>query len=494
VVQDLRHGQELADRGAGLDRQRGEVDAQRLHFGQQLAQARDRALAGNVERAFRVDPAAQGVVKLRGIDPEVDPPHAQAIRAHGARQRRQAHRHVAIFGSGGIGFQRGNQRRQAEQLGRIVGRQAVGRRCQSLGRIERARKQLGHFRSMGLRRIERGDQRVIGHQAGKPRRIGGQPARLFAQAECDRGVPADIGAAIHVIADPGGKAERQRPEIEPAARPALAGMGQQRGVDAVARMAGTLDRVAHFKVLEFQGDLGAVGRQGTHRGGQRIVGQRGRGYGIGLRRIEQERGVRGEHRMQQRLFPAGAELAEAVFLVQQGGHARQVLVGIGRRHQPAQAPGTALQRLALQLGHQAFHVVERQGTGLQLAREIVAELEYRIEQRRFGGPLVQLAQTVPELCDGLHLPFPLLAVMPFAAFWSSARSWPPPRVARSGLGEGRGLARQALDLGFVGCALGHDPATPTQSTRSNASHSGAVAALIRPWGRNAPDRTARPGP
>jgi hypothetical protein len=73
--------------------------------------------------------------------------------------------------------------------------------------------------------------------------------------------------------------------------------------------------------------------------------------------------------------------------------------------------------------------------------------------------------------------------MPFAAFWPSARSWAATRVARSGLGERRGLARQALDLGFVGHALGHDPAAPTQSTRSNASHSGAVAALIPPVGQ-----------
>jgi hypothetical protein len=211
---------------------------------------------------------------------------------------------------------------------------------------------------MDLRRIERGKQRVLGRKAAQARGIRPQTARLFLQAERNRRVPADVGPAIHVIADPGGKTERQRAEIEPAARPALMRMGQQGRVDAVARGACPLDRVADLAMLEFERDRGRLCGHGANGCSQRIVGQRGAGHGIGLRRIEQERGMRGKDRVEQRLFPAGAELAEAVFLVEEGGNTGQVLVRAGRR-EPAQARGTALQRLALQLGDEALHVVER---------------------------------------------------------------------------------------------------------------------------------------
>ena len=48
VLQDLRRGEELADRGRAFGRERGEIGAQGLRLLDQLAQGGDRALAGEV--------------------------------------------------------------------------------------------------------------------------------------------------------------------------------------------------------------------------------------------------------------------------------------------------------------------------------------------------------------------------------------------------------------------------------------------------------------
>jgi hypothetical protein len=63
MVQDLRHREELADRGRVLDRQRGEIGAQRLHL---ASSSRIRTSAAWLARSslVRINPAADGVLQL----------------------------------------------------------------------------------------------------------------------------------------------------------------------------------------------------------------------------------------------------------------------------------------------------------------------------------------------------------------------------------------------------------------------------------------------
>ena len=159
VLEHLRHDQELAHRGAGFDRQSSEVDAQRLHVGQEFAQTRQRALAAEVQRAFGVDPAAQGVEQLRRVHAEVDPADAEAIGAHGSSERGKRDG-LGLVRIPCLGFQRLDQRSKAEKLGLVVRAQAVGGSGKRFGAVERRGEQLRHFRRMGVRRIERGEERV----------------------------------------------------------------------------------------------------------------------------------------------------------------------------------------------------------------------------------------------------------------------------------------------------------------------------------------------
>lgn len=195
------------------------------------------------------------------------------------------------------------------------------------------------------------------------------------------------------------------------------------------------------------------GRQRADRRGHRVVGKCGGGHGIGLRRVEQEGRVRGENRMEQRLLPARAELAEAVLLVEQGGDARQVRLGHGRRDETAQAHRTALQRLAFEFRDECGHVVKRQRACFQLARQIVAELEHRIEKRGLGGALVQRLEALAQLCNGLHHPVPLacpcrpdgLAALHHAR---CVRCWKGPRPGAPGA---RSPPRRACPWGRPSC-------------------------------------------
>jgi hypothetical protein len=175
--------------------------------------------------------------------------------------------------------------------------------------------------------------------------------------------------------------------------------------------------------------------------------------------------MRREHRMEQRLFPARAEGAETVFLVQQPADRIEVFGRVGRRDQPPQARGPALQRGAFQLGDQAFDVGEVQRATFELARKIVAELEHRIEQRRFGRPFMQLLEPRPQLADCLHALSPLeRRVTVLTAKCECLRA-----AASMAASSGTPLFTTQLP--------------PTHSTGSNASHSPALAALIPPVGQ-----------
>ena len=82
MIENLRHRQELADRGCALDRERREIAAQGLRLVDRLAHLLERGAAGEIEAVFGIDATADGVVKLRAVHAEMNPAHAEPIGAH----------------------------------------------------------------------------------------------------------------------------------------------------------------------------------------------------------------------------------------------------------------------------------------------------------------------------------------------------------------------------------------------------------------------------
>ena len=133
-------------------------------------------------------------------------------------------------------------------------------------------------------------------------------------------------------------------------------MAEKRGVDRVTCLGGTLDRVAHLDMLEFERDLRPLVRDGADGRGLRIVGKGGRRHRIGLCRAEQESRVRCEHRVEQRLFPTLAELGKARLFRVQRLDSGKVLGSRCGRDETLEPGRAALQRLAFQFRDKGIDV------------------------------------------------------------------------------------------------------------------------------------------
>ncbi len=220
VMEDLGHGQELADRSRILDRQRGDIAAQRLGFGQQFAHPHQRGLAGEIELAVGVDPAPDRVLQLAGIHPEMDPAHPQAIGPHRRRDSQQG-LGLVIAGMGRLMLQLGDDPGQAGQLEGMIGAEVVGsvrqgRRIGEVGRCQPLR--------LGLRIARRSSQPLgdFGRRFGQRGGIAFKPLGLFRQAITQRSGPGNVGSPVHVVTDPGGEAQWHRGKGAPLVRPAPA--------------------------------------------------------------------------------------------------------------------------------------------------------------------------------------------------------------------------------------------------------------------------------
>ena len=129
-----------------------------LRLVEQRADADQRGLAGEIEPVFGIDPAADGIVQLRGIHAEMDAAHAQPVGAHRGGEHQQLARGLV----GGIcaAFSScGDDRRERHQPRRIVRGQPVGRIRQRVGIAEIAGEQRLHFGGMrlgGAQRRKRG--------------------------------------------------------------------------------------------------------------------------------------------------------------------------------------------------------------------------------------------------------------------------------------------------------------------------------------------------
>ena len=118
-------------------------------------------------------------------------------------------------------LQLGDDRRQADELVGMVGGQRVGGGGDRGGIGQVGAEELRPSRSVCWpARASR--SAIAGRGVSQALGIARQPQRLLDQAIAHRGRPADVGAAVHVVADPAGEPERHRLEAAPALGPARA--------------------------------------------------------------------------------------------------------------------------------------------------------------------------------------------------------------------------------------------------------------------------------
>ena len=89
MLENLRHCEKLAGSGRAFDGEAGEVGALRLDTGEELAQRRNGTPARQIDIRRFPETSPDGIVQLLRVHAEVNPAHAQAIRAHGSDKRVQ---------------------------------------------------------------------------------------------------------------------------------------------------------------------------------------------------------------------------------------------------------------------------------------------------------------------------------------------------------------------------------------------------------------------
>ncbi len=184
VFEDLRHRDELPDRGGAFGGERGEIGAQRRGVIHHRAQGGERAFAGEFDHFAFGQPAADRVVQLFGVHAEMDPAHPQPIGAHRGGERQQGYG-AGLRGTFGLGLQRGDQRRERQQVVRAVGGQPVGGCGERCFAAEIACEIGGAFGGEPRRGAQGVEQRVRRVNRFKRGGVARQPFSLFGQAEPD---------------------------------------------------------------------------------------------------------------------------------------------------------------------------------------------------------------------------------------------------------------------------------------------------------------------
>ena len=401
MVKDLRHGEELANGGGVLDRQRGEIGAERLRVVEQGADPQQRGLAGKIEPVFGVDPPTDGVLQLRCVHPEMDAAHAKAVGTHRGGEHEELPG-TRLAGAARAILQHGDKRRERNQLCRVVSRQPVRGIRKGSGIAEVALKQTLHCGSMDMGGAQNRQCGMRGIDLFELRRVARQPQRLFAQPVVDAGRPADVGPPVHVVANPAGETERQRLQLAPTVWPAPRRCREEQGIERIARILRPAECRHCLAMLMVQGyrraaRIGDADRRFGHRAAAGGPGNR-----IALRGREQEGRVGGKDDMEQRVRPAPGKGRKLALIAEQRLKGLVVVVRRDWREQIEQAVGAAQQALAFQLGDQPCCARQRKAASFQCARNIEAELEHRIEQRRLGGSQMQHAKAFTQVSGAVH--------------------------------------------------------------------------------------------
>ena len=241
-----------------------------------------------------------------GVHAEMDVAHPETVGAHCSSEGLEGNRLGRIGGAGFV-FQLRDDWCQRQELVAIIMRQPVCR-CRQVRRIsEVCRKILDTRGRQIMCGAQLGEKWMAAVDAFQLVCITRQALGLLRQAEADRSVPFDVGAPVHVVANPAGEAERHRLQFVPAVRPFFAGARKEGGNNPVAgilRM-GECGHGSAMLVIERDRLFLAIGSAhwppfgGCLRHRLRLPGR------------EQEGGMGGEHHVQLRLGPTLREIFEA---------------------------------------------------------------------------------------------------------------------------------------------------------------------------------------
>ena len=242
-------------------------------------------------------------MKLGAVHAEMDAAHAKSVGTHCCRNRQQWLRPSGLTLIGQrLEFRDNGAKRQ--QFARRVGRQPVGCRRQVVRIRKVGRKQGRHFAAMRLGFRQPGVNRRS--EVTERSHISREPFCLFEQAKADARRPADVGAAVHIVADPSGEPPRHGPELLPAIGPMARRDVQQDAIHCIACFAGAAHCSNRLAMFTGQRNGRALGFGKAQCGGAGIAAACRVGHGIALGRGQQEGRVAGKDGMEQWLAPARA--------------------------------------------------------------------------------------------------------------------------------------------------------------------------------------------
>ena len=175
----------------------------------------------------------------------------------------------------------------------------------------------------------------------------------------------------------------------PALRPAARCLLEQQGGQHIARVLRPAQRRHGLGMFMVERDRRADGIDDADRCLAHRAAAGGPGHGIALRGAEQESRVGSEYDVKQRVRPALGECGEIALRGSEAAQGLHVVCGGHRCQQSNQPLGAADQAFAFERGDHATGPLQRQLSRFQHARQFEAELEDRIEQRRFSRSQVQ---------------------------------------------------------------------------------------------------------
>ena len=254
VLDDLRHRHHQLGRRGLFGKQRAEIDRHRLHRVQRGIDGDEQGppVRRVLRRVGDAQPLAHHVVDLRRVQSRVRVRQGHPVRhqpgpRHAQREARVVVRHLDRF------LEQLQQRLRGDQcrLPLVHDRLREGGDARRIGRVGRQRElRFDGLTRHGHTRGERGHRR----QCRKLRLQAQQLQPLHLQPQPQRVPPADVGAPVGVVANPGRQHDGARHQFGPAVRPGGAGHRQHRRIQPVERVAAVLDRGDRLGELVFQRD------------------------------------------------------------------------------------------------------------------------------------------------------------------------------------------------------------------------------------------------
>ncbi len=198
-------------------------------------------------------PLAHRVVDLRRVEPHMRVGQRQPMRHQPGPRDAQRLPRIVIGRRGKRLLEQRQQRKRRRQRGLAPPHQRL-RECSDARRFGRVRTEIELLAHRIQRRGDACGERFGRRQCGNLCMHTRKLPPLHLQSQPQRVPPADIGAAVGVVADPARQDHRTRIEFRPAIRPGAARDGQQCRVELVDRIAAMLDGSDSLRKLVRQRD------------------------------------------------------------------------------------------------------------------------------------------------------------------------------------------------------------------------------------------------